>query len=132
MQGSGGYFGSNFKTLSVSVAYETEQRVRIRVLPANESRYEVPALFVSPTYAATTALNNTQYSVSSSAGTSAVAWIAVTRLSDSVVIFNLTNLQFADLYLRAVNMLPDAGQPALYGFGEREEEEFQIPYNNHR
>jgi alpha-glucosidase (family GH31 glycosyl hydrolase) len=59
-------------------------------------------------------------------------WIAVTRTSDRVVIFNATGIQFSDMYLRTHVNVADAGnKPHVYGFGERVEPTFHLNYTNH-
>lgn len=120
-----GYFGVDTPRLVVNVAFETAERLRIKISDPSTDRWEIPESILPITPPDLT-VNNFMYSFSY---TNEPFGFAVTRLDDSEVIFNTTSpididgipmfngLVFSDQYIEISSSLPS--NPVVYGLGEK-------------
>ncbi|ESO98985.1 hypothetical protein LOTGIDRAFT_114214 [Lottia gigantea] len=120
------YAGEIFNRLLLTVQYQTDHRVRIKIQPKDVPRYEVPqeALDISDDFRTT---EDRLYDVSIIKGPPRFA-VVVKRRSDSTVVFStdVPGLTFTDQFLQITTRLPSSN---LYGFGEHNHRRFQHDMN---
>ncbi|KAF9900326.1 hypothetical protein EC991_007481 [Linnemannia zychae] len=112
-------FGQDIPNLAVHIDYETESRVRVKIIDSNNKRYEIPA-FALPDPESTARRNVTKrdYTVRY---TKSPFTFAVTRVSTGEVIFDssvagMDSLVFEDEYLEISSVLPEDAN--IFGLGE--------------
>ena len=123
-----GYFGTDIPSLNVSVTFESEARLRVKIVDAKQKRWEIPEdlLPLTPP-TASIKVDDCNYEFSY---TVKPFGFAVTRKEDGEVIFNTSvptplldgtplfnGLVFTDQYIEISTQLPN--QPSLYGLGEQ-------------
>ena len=115
-------YGGDISPLKVEVVEETNDRVHIRIVDPNETRYEVPDEAFPRPDPPSGPPSSPNYAVSY---TSQPFGFAVTRSADDFVIFNSTwasseayqSLVFEDQYLELSTRIPSGS--TLYGLGEQ-------------
>uniref|UniRef100_H2ZBD5 alpha-glucosidase n=1 Tax=Ciona savignyi TaxID=51511 RepID=H2ZBD5_CIOSA len=118
-------YGTEFDQLNVTVVRVSKFKLRIRIAPTIEKRFEVPweheAVEDVPDYA-------TQYNVKYTTNDNGIFGIIVTRKSTGSVIFDTTvgRLMFADQFLQLSTKL---SSEYVYGFGEHMHESFKHDLN---
>ncbi|ESO98986.1 hypothetical protein LOTGIDRAFT_231303 [Lottia gigantea] len=122
------YRGDIYDTLVVSIEYQTESRLRIKISPKGIKRYEVPkeALdIISPSTPPTA--DQQLYEVSVIKGPPQFG-IKVMRKNSNVTVFSsdVPGLTFTDQFLQITTRLPSSN---LYGFGEHNHRRFQHDMN---
>ena len=120
-----GYFGTDTPQLTVNVAFETAQRLRVKISDPDTARWEIPQSIL-PITPPDVNVGELMYSFSY---TSEPFGFAVTRVDDGEVIFNTTapltdqgipmfnGLVFSDQYIEISSVLPS--EPVFYGLGEK-------------
>uniref|UniRef100_H2YRG7 Glycoside hydrolase family 31 N-terminal domain-containing protein n=1 Tax=Ciona savignyi TaxID=51511 RepID=H2YRG7_CIOSA len=105
------HFTKEIQQLKLQVFFETENRLRVKIVDARQSRFEVPITTPKVTNAAT----NLQYKVETR---SDPFGFIVTRKDNGVVILNTTvgPLIYADQFIQLSSSLPTHD---IYGLGER-------------
>jgi alpha-glucosidase len=119
-----GVFGgstNDISPLAVSVTYETQDRIRVKIYDSSRTRWEVPESFLptseSRAPAGSLSAGDLNYKFTY---TQSPFGFQVMRVSDGEVIFNTSttrSLIFQDQYLEISSTLPDNAN--IYGFGER-------------
>lgn len=135
-----GTFGPALNQLALSAVFETDSRVHIRLIDPNNTRYEIPQSVLpypalgskhmplagqKGSYDFADALYTVNIAPEGQAFT-----LTVVRNSDSVVLFDLGDLEYSDQYLQMSTLLPEAGAPLLYGLGEHVMT-FELPTDEH-
>ncbi|KAF9016822.1 alpha-glucosidase [Hymenopellis radicata] len=120
-------FGADIKRLSLTVEYETDTRIHLKIKDAAKDRYEVPE----------SVLPRPSASGHASAKTAAIQFnytanpfsFAIYRTSTSEVLFSTAKfpLIFEDQYIRVKTSLPP--NPNIYGLGEHTDS-FRLPESN--
>lgn len=115
---SPGPYGQDIPSLSLSVWFETAQRLRVTLRDATRKRWEIPPSFLNipslspPSMAPPTSLYDFSYTQNPFS-------FAISRKSSGQVLFNTSgqSLFFEDQFLQiSTSMASDA---TLYGLGER-------------
>jgi hypothetical protein len=107
--------GASISPLALSITFDTADRVHLKIIDPNRVRWEIPQSvlpYPEVDAASFTGEDSLNYAIS---WTESPVSIAVTRLSDGEVLFNLTGLQFQDQFLSVTTPLGPA--PRLYGIG---------------
>ncbi|KAJ4477621.1 alpha-glucosidase [Lentinula lateritia] len=120
-------FGSDLKSLSLAVVYETENRIHVKIMDANGSRYEVPES-VLPRPNATFGGSISSAAIQFNYTTSPFSF-TIYRTSTSEVLFTTAShpLIFEPQYLRVKTVLPPNAN--IYGLGEHSDS-FRLPTFN--
>ncbi|KAF9047043.1 glycoside hydrolase family 31 protein [Hymenopellis radicata] len=127
LAGNCSVFGADIEQLSLTVAYETDTRIHLKITDAAKDRYEVPE----------SVLPRPSASGNASAETAAIQFnytddpfsFSVYRTSTSEVLFSTASfpLIFEDQYIRVKTSLPPS--PNVYGLGEHTDP-FRLPEFN--
>ncbi|KAG4437809.1 hypothetical protein IFR05_006696 [Cadophora sp. M221] len=109
-------YGTDVPELRLSVNYDSESRLHIKIKDAGQIAYQVPTS-VFPTPSSNASVSSDQSALEFSHETSPFSF-KVTRKSNGEVLFDTSaaTLIFEDQYLRLRTSLPD--DPNLYGLGE--------------
>ena len=107
-------FGSDFEFVTVDFEYQTSTRLRVRIAPRNQTRWEVPINISSQDQTPETK----SYAVS--VQSSPVFSFQVTRKSSGQILFDggLGGLVLSDQFLQISGKLPSEN---IYGFAEHEQ-----------
>ncbi|KAG0380562.1 hypothetical protein BGX24_007249 [Mortierella sp. AD032] len=111
-------FGQDIPNLAVHIDYETESRVRVKIIDSDNKRYEIPA-FALPNPESTARRNaKRDYTVRYNKNPFT---FAITRVSTGEVIFDssvagMDSLVFEDEYLEISSVLPEDAN--IFGLGE--------------
>ncbi|KAF9092384.1 hypothetical protein BGX23_004354 [Mortierella sp. AD031] len=112
-------FGQDIPRLTVQVDYETESRVRVKIVDTDNKRYEIPAdALPNPDSTARRNVSKRDYTVSY---TKSPFTFAITRVSTGEVIFDssvagMDSLVYSDEYLEISSVLPEDAN--IFGLGE--------------
>ncbi|KAG2021300.1 alpha glucosidase [Coprinopsis cinerea AmutBmut pab1-1] len=122
-------FGQDIENLRVTVAYETEDRLHVKITDANNERYEVPE-DVFPRPPNRRILPERSNLVFNYTSDPEPFYLTVSRRSTGEVLFSTKDhpLIFEDQYLRVKTDLPAGAN--IYGFGEHTET-FRLDANNY-
>ncbi|XP_006458746.1 hypothetical protein AGABI2DRAFT_183688 [Agaricus bisporus var. bisporus H97] len=119
-------FGDDLTALSLRVDYETKDRIHLKIVDANSSRYEVPeSVFPRPSNQAVSPDSaSIQFNFTTSPFT-----FSIYRSSSQEVLFSTAShpIIFEPQYLRVKTNLPDNAN--IYGFGEHTNP-FHLPTDN--
>ncbi|KAF9926280.1 hypothetical protein FBU30_004114 [Linnemannia zychae] len=112
-------FGQDVPNLSVSIDYETESRVRVKIVNSDKPRYEIPGITL-PNPESTARRNVTKRDYTVKYNKSPFTF-AITRISTGEVIFDssvagMDSLIYEDEYLEISTVLPN--DPNIFGLGE--------------
>ncbi|KAF4630906.1 hypothetical protein G7Y89_g7227 [Cudoniella acicularis] len=109
-------YGNDIQDLKLTVDYDTESRLHIKIEDAAKVAYQVPAS-VSPTPSSNSSVSAASSALEFSYETSPFSFKVIRKLN-SEVLFNTpaASLIFKDQYLRLRISLPD--DPNIYGLGE--------------
>ena len=116
-------YGPDYAALTVTVDFETNERVHVKIAPTGVARWEVPE-FIFPRPTVTTRAANPTYNVTYTASPFS---FAVARRDTGDVLFDTSesaseadlfkSLIFEEQYMEISTRLPD--NAAIYGLGER-------------
>ncbi|KAG0288941.1 hypothetical protein BGZ98_004050, partial [Dissophora globulifera] len=111
-------FGKDAARLTVVVDFETESRVRVKVLDKDTARYEIPTEALPSTASTIRRVDSRGYSFKY---TESPFTFSVTRVSDGQVVFDssvtgMDSLVYEDGYLEISSVLPNDAN--IYGLGE--------------
>ena len=118
------YFGGDFDLLTATFTYESDYRLRIRIAPEDELRYEVPVQIHPPASGPSAAV---QYAIDFA--DSPTFGFQVKRRSTDRVIFDTTlgGFTFADQFIQLAIKLPSEN---VYGIGENEQLSFRQNFSS--
>ena len=110
-------FGDDFQFVTVDFEYQTSTRLRVRIAPRNQTRWEVPITIPTQERPQTTS-----YSVN--VQNSPVFSFQVVRQSSGQILFDgaLGGLVLSDQFLQMSGKLPSEN---IYGFAEHEQPSFR-------
>ncbi|KAF9280337.1 hypothetical protein BGZ88_012255 [Linnemannia elongata] len=112
-------FGQDIPNLAVHIDYETESRVRVKIIDSDKNRYEIPAFALpNPESSARRNAAKRDYAVKY---TKSPFTFSVTRVSTGEIIFDssvagMDSLVYEDEYLEISSVLPDDAN--IFGLGE--------------
>ena len=111
-------FGNDFEFVTVDFEYQTSSRLRVRMGPSNETRWEVPVTILGPEQRP----QSPSYEVR--VQTSPVFSFQVQRKSSGQTLFDsgLGGLVVSDQFLQLAAQLPSHN---IYGFAEQEQPSFR-------
>ncbi|KAF5359365.1 hypothetical protein D9756_003598 [Leucocoprinus leucothites] len=120
-------FGQDLQALSLSVVYETNERIHMKIIDPNSERYEIPES-VFPRPDSSTPVSPSSAAIQFNFTTSPFSF-SIVRSSTNEVLFSTTShpIIFEPQYLRVKTSLPDNAN--LYGFGEHTNP-FHLPTDN--
>ncbi|KAG0363319.1 hypothetical protein BGZ54_008209, partial [Gamsiella multidivaricata] len=111
-------FGQDLPNLNVKVAFETESRIRIKIVDANATRYEIPREALPPTEETVRKVEKRGYAFEYKENPFT---FLVKRVQDGEVVFDsnvagVDSLVFEDEYLEISSVIPKEAN--IYGLGE--------------
>ncbi|XP_055958997.1 sucrase-isomaltase, intestinal [Patella vulgata] len=120
------YGGDIYEKLSVTVEYQTENSLRVKIVPNNVTRYEVPLEALNIT-ASSTLPDVPLYDVTLIKGPPQFG-IVVKRKGTNTTVFStdLPGMTYSDQFLQITTRLPSDN---LYGFGEHIHRRFRHDMN---
>ncbi|KAF2236296.1 glycoside hydrolase family 31 protein [Viridothelium virens] len=120
-------YGTDIQNLTLSVDYQTAQRLHVQIYDQAEQVYQVPDSVLPRPNSSNVDANSSELSFTYTANPFS---FAVTRKSSGDVLFNTSGsaLVFESQYLRLRTQLPDS--PHLYGLGEHTDP-FQLNTTNY-
>ena len=115
-------FGGDFIDVTVDIEFQTDTRLRVKVRPTNEERYEVPISIRGQDQRPENTLYKVEYTYLP------VFSFKVVRKSNGQTIFDskLGGLVLSDQFLQISGLLPSEN---IYGFAEHEQPSFKHDVN---
>nr|WCZ58469.1 lysosomal alpha-glucosidase [Andalucia godoyi] len=114
--GTVGPYGSDIPNLKLSVMFETENRLHIKITDADHARWEVPLVAQPTSFLGPNKNEQANYDISLQNNPFS---FKVTRKADNAVIFDTANMPFVfeDQYISFGSWMPQNAN--VYGLGER-------------
>ncbi|KAH9487681.1 hypothetical protein Btru_069865 [Bulinus truncatus] len=120
------YLTTVYQSVQVSVDWQTDQRVRVKIFPKNVQRWEIPTSTLD--FESSRSVTNKSTSDYSVTFTDDPWGVAIIRRSTGTVVFNSSfpGLILSDQFLQLTTRLPNVN---VYGFGEHRHESFKHDMN---